>query len=172
MSADKANMVISGSILPLEIQKKFTGGAYEYSLADNTEGYYYKLTDITNTSTDLIDDGHSFMQFGGTDQGAATGTDMAQTHANDKVKFLYIKHTGKTDDGSTTNTADSIYLCFDAGTAAHDLADAVEVGPNETWFAKLNCTVAQLHAISALKAKAGTSSNTVQAIVIAIIDNV
>ena len=30
MSLDKASMVITGSILPIEIQKKFTGGTFEY----------------------------------------------------------------------------------------------------------------------------------------------
>ena len=39
MSLDKASMVITGSILPIEIQKKFTGGTFEYDLANDTEGY-------------------------------------------------------------------------------------------------------------------------------------
>ena len=170
--ADDATMNISGSFLPLEIQKKFTGKTFTYAPADATEGYYYKLTDITNTSTDLLDTGVNYLQFGGAAQGEDTGTHMHTTAATDKVKFLYIEHTGERDDGTTDNTADSIYVCFDAGTAAHDLADAVEIGPNEAWFCKPGCTVADIHCISAQANKAGTSSNKIQAIIIAILDNV
>lgn len=91
MSLDKASMVITGSILPIEIQKKFTGGTFEYDLANDTEGYYYKLTDITTSSTDLIDTGVNYMQFGGSNQGADAGTAMHTTAATDKVKF-YISN--------------------------------------------------------------------------------
>ena len=170
--ADDATMNISGSFLPIEIQKKFTGKTYAYEPADATEGYYYKLTDITNSSTDLIDTGVNYMQFGGSAQGEDADVAMHTTHDNDKVKFLYIEHTGKRDDGTTNNTADSIYVCFDAGTAAHNLGDAIEIGANESWFCKPGCTVADVHCIAAQAAKAGTSSNKIQAIVIAILDNV
>ena len=170
--ADKADMVISGSILPQEIQKKFTGEGFEYEPADGTEGYYYKLTDITTSSTDLIDTGASYMQFGGTAQGEDADTLMHATADGDKVKFLYIKHTGKRDDGTTNNLADAIYVCFDAGTAENNGVDSFEIGPSETWFCKPGCTVADIHCIAGALGKGGVGSNKIQAVVIAIIDNV
>ena len=170
--ADAASMVISGSFLPQEIQKKFLGGAYEYTPADGTESWYYKLTDITTGSLDLIIAGHSYMQFGSTAQGRDADEAMPLTADADIVKFLYIKHTGYEDDGTTANTADSIYLCTDASAAAHNNAVCVEIGPNETWFAKLNCPLTSLHVIAAQKAKGGGVANKVQAVVAAIIDDV
>ena len=88
------------------------------------------------------------------------------------MKFLFIKHTGYRDDGTTGNTADSVYVNFDGGASAHNDTSALEIGPNESWYGKPGCTVADIHVISALKAKAGTSSNKVQCIVAAIIDDV
>ena len=165
-------MTVSAVILPDEISKTLASQTFSYTPADATEGWYYKLTDVTTSSADLIST-ETYLQFGGTAQGEDTGSAMHAVHANDVVKFLFIKHTGKTDDGSTGNTADSVYLCFDGGTAAHNLADAVEVGPGETWFAKFNgLTVGNLHCISGQKAGAGTGSAKIQCVVAAILDNV
>ena len=173
--ADDATMNISGSFLPLEIQKKFTGETYAYQPANDTEGWYYKLTNVTTSaSIDLIDDGHSYVTFGngsGTAQGRDTGTDMPQTHANDVVKFLFIKHLGIRETG-VTNTSDSLYLCTDGGTAANNLTTAIEILPGETWFAKLNCTIANLHARSGAKSNGGAGGNKIQCLVAAIIDDV
>ena len=173
--ADSASMVINGSYLPDEIQKKFIGETYKYTPANDTEGWYYKLTNVTTTaSIDLIDDGHSYVTFGngtGTAQGRDTGTDMPQTHADDVVKFLFIKHLGIRETGAT-NTSDSIYLCTDGGTAANDLSTAIEILPTETWFVKLNCTIANLHARSGAKANGGAGGNSIQCLVAAIIDDV
>lgn len=170
--ADAATMTVSAVILPDEISKTLASQTFSYTPADATEGWYYKLTDVTTSSADLIST-ETYLQFGGTAQGEDTGSAMHAVHANDVVKFLFIKHTGKTDDGSTGNTADSVYLCFDGGTAAHNLADAVEVGPGETWFAKFNgLTVGNLHCISGQKAGAGTGSAKIQCVVAAILDNV
>ena len=142
-----------------------------YTPADGTEGWYYKLTDVTTSSADLIA-ANTFLQFGGTAQGEDTGSAMHAVATGDKVKFLFIKHTGYRDDGTTGNTADSVYLCLDAGTAAHNLADAIEVGPNESWYGKFNnVTVADIHCISGQKAGAGTGGNKIQCLVAAIIDN-
>ena len=53
------------------------------------------------------------------------------------------------------------------------MADAIEIGPSESWFVKLNnVTVADIHCISGAKAGAGTGSAKIQCIVAAIIDNV
>jgi hypothetical protein len=74
----------------------------------------------------------------------------------DKVKFLFIKNID-------TNSR-SIYVSFDAGTAS-SLADAVTIGPNEFFCARLpNTTVAGIHAIS--------SASTAEVIVCALLDDV
>lgn len=170
--ADDATMSLSATILPDEISKTLSSLSMTYTPADATEGWYYKLTDVTTSSADLIA-ANTYLQFGGTAQGEDTGSAMHAVATGDKVKFLFIKHTGVTDDGSTANTADSVYLCLDAGTAAHSLADAIEIGPSESWFVKLNnVTVADIHCISGAKAGAGTGSAKIQCIVAAIIDNV
>ena len=168
--ADEATMTIKAVILPEEIQKTLKDLTFSYSLADATEGWYYKLTDITNSSTDLIS-AETYLQFGGTAQGEDAGTAMHTVATNDNVKFLFIKHLSTRDDGTTANTADSIYLNFDGGAAAHNDTSSLEVGPGESWFGKPGCTVADLNCISALKAKAGTSSNKIQCVVAAILDN-
>ena len=104
--ADAATMTVSAVILPDEISKTLASQTFSYTPADATEGWYYKLTDVTTSSADLIST-ESYLQFGGTAQGEDTGSAMHAVHANDVVKFLFIKHTGKTDDGSTGNTADN-----------------------------------------------------------------
>jgi hypothetical protein len=59
----------------------------------------------------------------------------------------------------------SIYVCFDAGTASSSLADAITIGPNEAFAARLpNATVADIHAIS--------SASTAEVIVAALLDDV
>ena len=170
--ADDATMSLSATILPDEISKTLTSLSMAYTPADATEGWYYKLTDVTTSSADLIA-ANTYLQFGGTSQGEDTGSAMHTVATGDKVRFLFIKHTGVTDDGSTANTSDSIYLCLDAGTAAHDLADAIEIGPNESWYGKFNgVTVADIHCISGQIAGAGTGGNKIQCIVAAIMDTV
>ena len=169
--ADDATMSLSATILPDEISKTLTSLTMTYTPADATEGWYYKLTDVTTSNADLIA-ANTYVQFGAS-TGEDTGTAMHAVATADKVKFLFIKHTSVTDDGSTGNTADSVYLCFDAGTAAHNLADAIEIGPGESWYGKFNgVTVADIHCISGQKAGAGTGGNKIQCIVAAIIDNV
>ena len=170
--ADDATMTISAVILPDEIAKTLASQTYVYTPADTTEGWYYKIVDVTTTSTDLIST-ETFLQKGTTSAGVDTGSTMPAVTTSDEIKFLFIKHTGKRDDGTTNNTADSVYVCFDAGTAAHNLADAIEIGPSECWFGKLSgATVAQIHCISGAKAGAGTGGNKIQCIVAAVIDDV
>jgi hypothetical protein len=170
--ADDATMTISAVILPDEISKTLAGQTYAYTPANTTEGWYYKIVDVTTSNADLIST-ETFLQKGTTAAGVDTGATMPAVTTSDVVKFLFIKHTGFRDDGTTSNTADSVYLCFDGGTAAHNLVDAVEVGPNETWFAKFNgLTVANLHCISGQRKGVGTGGNKIQCIVAAVIDDV
>ena len=170
--ADDATITLDITILPDDISKKLQNESFSYTPADSTEGWFYKLTAITTSSADLIGK-ETFLQKGSGVTGTDTGALMPSISASDKVKFVYIKHTGYTQDGSTANNADSIYVIFDGGLAAYNTADAIEIGHNESWYGKFNgLTVGNIHCISAQKAGAGTSSNKIQAIVAAVIDDV
>ena len=170
--ADAATMTIKAVLLPDEIQKTLKDLSFEYTPANNTEGWYYKLTDVKTSSADLIDTGASYMQFG-----SSTGADAAElmdtTASTDKIKFLFIKHTGYEDNGSSANTDDSVYINFDGTAAANDSTTCLEIGPNESWYGKPGCTIEDLHCISGVKNKGGTSGVAkIQCIVAAIIDDV
>jgi len=148
--ADDATATIQATILPDEIAKTISATT-TVTPADTGDKWYYKLTSVSNSSTDLIA-GH-FLDY------TAIDDDTAPTAitTSDKVKFLYIKNV----DGNSR----SIYVTFDAGTATSSLAQAVTIGPNEAFTARLpNCTVAGIHAIS--------SASTAEVIVAALIDDV
>lgn len=170
--ADDAIMTISAQLLPDEISKTLTGQTLSYEPADSTEGWYYKIVDVTTTSSDLIST-ETFLQKGTTAAGVDAGSTMPSIATTDKVKFLYIKHTGFRDDGTTSNTTDSIYLVFDGGTVAHNTVDAIEIGPGESWFGKFNeLQVRNLHCISGQISSGGAGHQKIQAIVAAIIKDV
>ena len=148
--ADDATATIQATILPDEIAKTISATT-TVTPADTGDKWYYKLTSGSNASSDLIA-GH-FLDY------TAIDDDTAPTAitTSDKVKFLYIKNV----DGNSR----SIYVTFDAGTATSSLAQAVTIGPNEAFTARLpNCTVAGIHAIS--------SASTAEVIVAALIDDV
>ena len=153
--ADDAQVSIQATILPDEIAKTLTG-TMTVTPDDANDKWYYKLTACTTTSTDLI--AGNFLDY------TAVDDDTAPTavHTADKVKFLFIQN---------TSSADGVYICFDGGTAANDLADGVFIGPSQTWFGRLpNTTVANLHAISSDIGDAGDA--TANLIVAALIDDV
>ena len=153
--ADSAYVTVSATMLPDEIAKKITG-SMTVTPDDANDKWYYKLTACTATSTNLI--AGAFLDY------TAVDDDTAPTavHANDLVKFLFIKN---------TSTADGVYVCFDGGTAANDLVDGVFIGPEQTWFGRLpNTTVENLHAISSDIADVGDA--TANLIVAALIDDV
>ena len=52
--ADDATMTISAVILPDEISKTLSSQTYAYTPADATEGWYYKVVDVTTSSGNLI----------------------------------------------------------------------------------------------------------------------
>ena len=170
--ADAATMTIKAVLLPEEIQKTLKDLTFSYSLADATEGWYYKLTDVTTGSTNLIS-AENYMQFGGAAQGADAGTAMHTISTSDKVKFLFIKHTSVEDDGTTVNTADSVYLNFDGTAAANGSTTCLEIGPGESWYGKPGCTVADINCISGVLNKGGTGGvDKIQCVVAAILDNI
>ena len=153
--ADSAYITVTATMLPDEIAKKISG-SMTVAPDDANDKWYYKLTACTATSTNLI--AGAFLDY------TAVDDDTAPTavHANDLVKFLFIKN---------TSTADGVYICFDGGTAANDLVDGVFIGPEQTWFGRLpNTTVENLHAISSDIGDAGDA--TANLIVAALIDDV
>jgi hypothetical protein len=149
--ANDAIASIQATILPDEIAKTISA-TMTVSPANATEKWYYKKTSVSNTgSEDLIAGNY-------TDY-TAVDNDTAPTAVatGDKVNFLFIKNVD-------TNSR-SIFVCFDAGTASSSLADAVTIGPNEFFCARLpNTTVAEIHAIS--------SASTAEVIVCALLDDV
>jgi hypothetical protein len=153
--ADDATVTISATILPDEIAKTFSG-TMTVSPDDTNDKWYYKLTACTATSTDLI--AGSFLDY------TAVDDDTAPTavHTDDKVKFLFVQN---------TSSADGVYIVFDGGAAAYNVADGIFIGPSQTWFGRLpNTTVGNLHAISADIGDTGDA--TANLIVAALIDDV
>ena len=82
--ADDATVTVSASVLPDEIQKVLSG-TLSVSPADANDKWYYKLTSVSNSSTDLIAGNY-------TDY-TAVDDDTAPTAVatGDKVNFLFIK---------------------------------------------------------------------------------
>ena len=153
--ADDATVSISATILPDEISRTISG-SMTVTPDDANDKWYYKLTAVTTTSADLI--AGRFIEYTAVDQ----DTDQTAVSTSDKVKFLFLQN---------TSSADGIYVCFDGGTAANDLVDAVFVGANQTWFGRLpNTTVGNIHAISSDIGDAGDA--TANVIVAALIDDV
>ena len=153
--ADDATVSISATILPDEISRTISG-SMTVTPDDANDKWYYKLTAVTTTSADLI--ASRFIDYTAVDQ----DTDQTAVSTSDKVKFLFLQN---------TSSADGIYVCFDGGTAANDLVDAVFVGANQTWFGRLpNTTVGNIHAISSDIGDAGDA--TANVIVAALIDDV
>ena len=67
------------------------------------------------------------------------------------------------------DSANDIYVVFDAGTASNTAGDAVKIGPSESFFARLpNTTVAEVHAIG----HDGSSAATANAVVAVLLDDV
>ena len=153
--ADDASITISATILPDEISKTIIG-SMTVTPDDANDKWYYKLTECTTTSTNLI--AGYFTDYTAVDDDTApTAVDAA-----DKIKFLFVKN---------TSTADGVVVCFDGGTAAYNLADGVFIGPEQSWFGRLpNTTVGNLHAISSDIGDAGDA--TANLIVAALIDDV
>ena len=169
--ADAATITLKAVLLPEEIQTTLKDLTFSFTPADANDKWYYKLVNVRhNASSDLIE---------GNFLSKSTGVDTASTNAtvttSDKVKFLFIKNTATTDGSTTSN--ESIYLCFDGGTAAYNLKGINVIGPGEMIILKPQLTtVADLHLRSCTvdtngKVTAqGTAEVTVQ--VAAILDDV
>ena len=168
--ADAATMTLKAVLLPDEIQATLKDLTFAYTPANSSEKWFYGIINVPHNtgSVDLISG-----KFLANADGVQTGTANADIATTDKVKFLFIKHTGYRDNGSTANTADSVYINFSGTAVANSSADAVEIGPNESWYCKPGCTIADLNCISGVLNKGGTSGvQKIQCIVAAIIDDV
>ena len=153
--ANDATISITATLLPDEIAKTITG-SMTVTPDDANDKWYYKKTEVTTTSADLI--AGYFLDYTKVDQDTAP-TAVA---SGDKVKFLFVKN---------TSAADGVMISIDAGTAANNLADGIFIGAGQTWFGRLpNATVAAIHAISSDIGDAGDASAT--CIVAALLDDV
>jgi len=148
--ADDAVATISATVLPDEIAKTISA-TMTVTPADANDKWYYKLTSVSNSSTDLI--AGNFTDY------TAVDDDTAPTavHTADKVKFLFIKNV----DGNSR----SIYVTFDGDAASSSATGGVTIGPSEAFAGRLpNATVADVNAIS--------SASTAEVIVCALLDDV
>ena len=96
--ADDASITLTATVLPDEIAKTISGSV-SISPADANDKWYYKLTSVSNSSTDLI--AGYFTDY------TAVDDDTAPTAVatGDKVNFLFIKNTDSSND---------VYVVLDA----------------------------------------------------------
>ena len=147
--ADDATVTVSASVLPDEIQKVISG-TLSVSPADANDKWYYKLTSVSNSSTNLM--AGDFIDYTAVDDDTAT-TAIA---TGDKVNFLLVQNQSSTG---------SVYIVVDGGTVSSTAGDAFLIGPSQTWYGRLpNATVDDIHAIS--------STGTVNCVVAALLDDV
>ena len=147
--ADDASVTVQATVLPDEIAKTISG-SMTISPADANDKWYYKLTSVSNSSTDLM--AGNFIAYTAVDDDTAP-TAIA---TGDKVNFLFIKNTDSSND---------VYIVLDDGTASTSATDAIKIKAGHSFYANLpNTTVGQIHAIS--------SSSTVTCVVAALLDDV
>ena len=159
--ADAATMTIKAVILPDEIQATLKDLTFSYTPADANDKWFYGIVNVPHNtgSVDLISG-----KFLANADGVQTGTANEDIAITDKVRFLFIKNADATD---------SLYLVLDGDTVAHTTTDAIEIGPGESWFAKLpNTTIADLHAINGGPGAADAGDANIQCTVAAIIHDV
>ena len=85
--ADAATMTVKAVLLPYEIQTTLKDLTFAYTPADANDGWYYKLTNVTTSSGDLIA-ASNYLQKGTTAAGLAVGGSDTSVHANDLCKFV------------------------------------------------------------------------------------
>ena len=147
--ADDASVTVQATVLPDEIAKTISG-SMTISPAHANDKSYYKLTSVSNSSTDLM--AGNFIDYTAVDDDTAP-TAIA---TGDKVNFLFIKNTDSSND---------VYIVLDDGTASTSATDAIKIKAGHSFYANLpNTTVGQIHAIS--------SSSTVTCVVAALLDDV
>ena len=145
--ADAATISVTATMLPDEIAKTIDG-SMTVTPADANHKWYYKLTSVTNSSTDLI--GGYYSNY----TALADATAPQTVATGDTVAFLWIQN---------TDASNSVYLNWNGAAAA--AAGNLYVGAGETWYGRLGLTtMGAVHAIS--------STSTVTCIVCALMDDV
>jgi transketolase N-terminal domain/subunit len=160
---DTAKISLSATILPEGFRKELTGLSFSYT-PDSTEGWLMKVINVTTSSADLLST-DAIVQ----SSGKASATAMATAATSDNVKFLFIKNTATTDGSTATN--ESVYMTFDGGTAAFDLAQGVEIPAGMSFYCKPMCTIANLHVVTGDANGDSGGEGVVQCLVAAIIDD-
>ena len=147
--ANSATVNVTATLLPDKIAKVIEGSC-TISPADANDKWYYKYTNVSNSSTDLI--AGYYLDYTGVDD----DTSPTAVATGDKVNFLFIQNTHASAD---------VYIVLDAGTASTSAGDAIKIGAGHSWFGNLpNTTVADIHAI--------TSTGTVDCLVACLLDDV
>lgn len=147
--ADDAIIVSQVTVLPDEIAKVISNTT-TVAPADANDKWYYKLTSVSNSSTDLM--AGNFIDYAAIDDDTAP----VAIHTADKVKFLYVKN---------TDASNAVYIVIDGGTASTSAGDALYIGAGQDMSIQIpNTTVAEVHAIS--------STSTVTCLVAALLDDV
>ena len=147
--ADAATISVTATMLPDEIAKTITG-SMTVTPADANHKWYYKLTSVSNASTDLM--AGYFTDYTAIDD----DTTPIQVAVTDTVAFLFIQN---------TDASNHVYINIVASGTAAAAAGNIYVEAGETWYARLTGTlVGSVHAI--------TSASTVNCIVAALIDDV
>ena len=145
--ADAATISVTATMLPDEIAKTIDG-SMTLAPADANHKWYYKLTSVSNSSTDLM--AGYFTDYLAIDDDTAP---IAIT-TSDTVAFLFIQN---------TDASNLVYLNWNGAAAAS--AGNLYVGAGETWYGRLGVTtMGAVHAIS--------SASTVTCIVIALMDDI
>ena len=159
--ADAAQMTIKAVLLPDEIQAILKDLTFAYTPANSSEKWFYGIINVPHNTgaVDLISG-----KFLANADGVQTGTENADIVTTDKVKFIFVKNADETD---------SLYLVLDGSDVIHSSTNAIEIGPGESWFAKLpNTTIGDLHAINGGPNGADAGDANIQCTVVAIIDEV
>ncbi len=168
---DAAILNITGKMLPSEISKQLSGIAMTYAPASSDEGWYYKLTNLTTTSGQLLSES-PYLSKGGQSRGTDVSSNTDIASLSDKVKFLIVINMGFIETGAT-KTTNSAYITLNGATAAHNGVSSIEIGTNEAWYAKMNnTTLGDINAISGQPAGGGTASTKLQCVVAAILEDI
>jgi len=129
--ADAATISVTATMLPDEIAKTVTGSMAVAAAAGDK--WYYKLTNVTTSSTVVI--AGSYVNK--TAIGTTTAHDAVAT--GDKIKFLYVKN---------TDNANDVYINID-GAASLSAVGSLEIPAGETLILRSpNTTIATLTAIA------------------------
>ena len=159
--ADAATMTIKAVLLPEEIQTTLKDLTFSYTPVDDNDKWFYGIINVPHNTGDVNLIKGAYMS---NNAGIATGSNTATVSTSDKVKFIFVKNSDATD---------SLYLAIDGGTAAYNYANVIEVGPGESWFAKLtNTTIGNLHANNGGPNADDAGDASIQCVVAAIIADV